>query len=168
MRPHVDRPATSPRPAEPRTSASPLLPQGSPAAVARRAAAAADRERLDRSDVRAMLETALAAMIPERTFSDEEAERLTDAVMRIRAARRVLRRVSPSIAAADVLARERTVLTEALADFQEISGLDPSELTEILEPEGGLSNDEDPAQQPPVSPEDRPPEYLRDLDAPQR
>lgn len=146
--------------------APPPLSLGRVEVAERRAEAAAARERLDRSDVRAMLEAALGSMLPDREFSEEEAERLTDAVLRIRAARRVLKRVPPSVAAADVLARERAALTEALADFQEVTGLDPSELTEILEPDGGLSNNDDPDMDSPEPSGDEAPEYLRDLGPP--
>ncbi len=158
-RPTLERPAsrTRPAPPAPRRSAAERIEDEAAAALA--------DEELTPEEVDALVSEALSLMLPDRVFTPSERARLAAAVLRIRAARRVLRRVRPSAAAAPVLARERQELTSALAEFEEITGLPPSELTEILEPGGGLSNDEEPGEEP-SAPDGgkRPPVFLKDLE----
>jgi hypothetical protein len=129
--------------------------------------AAAD-ETLERARVRELLEAHFAGRVPEAELAHVDYEAMTDAVMRIRAARRALGALEPSAASAEVLADARQDLTDALADFQLASGVAPSDLTELFDPADGLSHD-DPADQGGPSgddADDAAPEYLRDYPPP--
>jgi hypothetical protein len=125
--------------------------------------AAAD-ETLERAQIRDLLEEHFSAKLPESKLADVDYEAMTDAVMRIRAARRALGALEPSAASAEVLADARQDLTDALTDFERASGVAPSDLTELFDPADGLSHD-DPADQGDHHSDDADhaaPEYLRD------
>lgn len=124
-------------------------PAADPARAARtraeaRARAAIADEPLDRDRILALLAEAFEAMNLSDRPAPGDLEDLADAVERLRAARRVLDRVPPSRASAEILAAQRLELSDALLRFEEITGLDPAELTRLLEPEEGVTADVEP------------------------
>lgn len=108
-----------------------------------RAKRAAADEPLSRESVGELIEEGLARLWPERAFSEDDYEQLTDAVLRVRAARRALREVPVVTATAEFIERQRHDLTDALAQFELVAGISPSELPDAVDPEVGLSQDHD-------------------------
>ena len=88
-----------------------------------------------------MLRERLAAGAAAQALTDADYRRMTDAVLRVRAAQRALQTVELSRASAEVVAREREQLTAALADLQRASGIPPSQLIETIDADSGLSHD---------------------------
>ena len=103
---------------------------------------AAAREPLAPEDVNALLEESLAIVLPDRQFSEEEYGRLTDSVLRIRAARRALKEVPLSRETARFVERQRQEITDALATFEAVAGIAPSRLPDVLDPGNGINRDD--------------------------
>jgi hypothetical protein len=82
-----------------------------------------DRDRLSRRDVRRMVEHVAETRLAGK-LTPEDYDRLTDAVMRLRAAARRLR----TAAEPNAHAGERAALATALDDIRSITGVAPSEL----------------------------------------
>lgn len=108
-----------------------------------RADLAATHEPLAREAVVELLQESLGLLWPDRKFSAEDYERLTDDVLQVRAARRALEEVPVSVATAEFIARRRQELTDALADFELVTGVSPSALPDVLDTAQGLTLDED-------------------------
>jgi len=101
------------------------------------------QETMDRAQVQALLADSFALMLPERRFSDADYEAMTDAVLNIRAARRALAALPLSEGSARVVASEHTQLTNALAELERITGVNPSAYPDVLDPGAGISRDDD-------------------------
>jgi hypothetical protein len=103
-------------------------------------------EKLSPVDVRVLLEQVLAGKLP-RQLSTRDYDRLTNAVMRVRAAERVLRGVDESAANAELRAEHRAILSDATSEVEAITGVELSALKQIVEPGGGVTQEgnEDPA-----------------------
>lgn len=101
------------------------------------------QETMDRAQVRAVLADSFALMLPDRRFSDADYEAMTDAVLNVRAARRALAALPLSEGSARVVASERTELTNALAELERITGVNPSTYPDVLDPGAGISRDHD-------------------------
>jgi hypothetical protein len=98
-------------------------------------------ETISRALVREVLEETFESQLPDRRLTREQYEALTDAVLRIRAARRSLAQLSLTPENAQAANRLREELTYALTDFQEVAGLTTVEFTELVQPGLGLDHD---------------------------
>ena len=110
-------------------------------------------EEVGRATIRTALEQAFQEHLPDQGLSDADYERLTDAVIRMRAARQELNALPVSAENAEMIRRLREELNEALNEFQAVAGMDAVEFTRRVEPEVGLSNEEDDAADPDATPE---------------
>lgn len=127
-----------------------------------RANRAAANEPLSREEARELIAESFALLWPEREFSDEDYEQLTDSVLRIRAARRALREVPVLTRTAEFIERQRRELTDALTRFEVVAGASPSELPDVLDPDSGLSPDEAENEEGRAENVDEVPELLSD------
>ncbi len=120
----------------------------------------ASGDTIPRAMVLQALQEAFDSHLPDQRLDPEQYEKLADAVLRIRAARRSLAGLPLSQENAEAIHRLREELTDALTDFQEVAGLTPDEFTELVQP--GLGLDEESAEDETVVleplPEPPPPE----------
>jgi hypothetical protein len=122
---------------------SPPKPAGHPSDLSAPARPSGEEEKVSgetipRAMVRQALEEAFDTHLPDRRLAPEQYERLTDAVLRIRAARRSLTGLPLSQENAEAIHRLREELTDALTDFHEVAGLTLDEFTELAQPGLGL------------------------------
>ncbi|MFQ5457172.1 MAG: hypothetical protein ACE5FC_01775 [Myxococcota bacterium] len=87
----------------------------------------------DHAFVRDVLANAFADKLPDRRLSAADFDRLADAVLRMRAARKEMAALPMTPQHAAELSRLREELTEAVTEFQEVSGLGPGEFTAQIE-----------------------------------
>jgi hypothetical protein len=143
-------PPDSPTPAPPAAppAPAPAAPaQAAPALAAleselAKADALAAEEPLKAEDVRALLEQVLAGRLP-RELSPQDYDRLTDAVMRVRAAERVLSGVDETEVSAELRAEQRLVLNDATSEVERITGVELGELSKIVDPQDGVADEGD-------------------------
>jgi hypothetical protein len=120
--------------------------------------ALAGGEELPRDLIRALLQGAFEFHLPRHKLSSDDYEQLTDAVVRIRAARREMAELTVSVENAERLRELRETLVDALSDFEYVADLSPAEFTELVQPGVGITDDSDGE----ASDEGVPLEYLED------
>jgi hypothetical protein len=107
-----------------------------PARAAARAEAQAAKlaadELLTRGQVRSTLEKVLAGKLPDRELTLSNYERLTDAVLEIRAANRVLKGIPESATTSELRAARVEALRSAIAEIQDVTGVPPASLGDLL------------------------------------
>ncbi|MDP3936942.1 MAG: hypothetical protein Q8R92_02260 [Deltaproteobacteria bacterium] len=89
----------------------------------------------DRALVREALQEAFAEKLPDRRLSEEEFDKLADAVLRMRAARERMAALSLTRENAAELAQLREDLNTAVTDFEYVSELTPSAFSALVEPD---------------------------------
>ena len=112
--------------------------------------AAAGARGPSRKETRALLQRTLAGKLPARELQPRDYDRLTDAVLRLRAALGVLRAGENADANPATLDEQRQVVASALDEIERITGVPPSNFGEIL------SADEPTPEPSPVAPGARP------------
>jgi hypothetical protein len=95
-----------------------------------------------RSFVEAHLRSAFETHLPRYKLTDEQFQRLTDVILRIRAARQALNALPLDASTAETHRKLREELARAVADFKETADVDLSEFTELAEPESGITREE--------------------------
>ncbi len=131
-------PLAKPAPAPAIPVAPPPAPRAAtpPAALPPADAIAPDESAVpDRAFVRQALQEAFAEKLPDRRLSDDDFDKLADAVLRMRAARERMAALSLNRENAAELARLREELTAAVTDFEYVSELTPSAFSALVEPE---------------------------------
>jgi len=96
-------------------------------------------DRGDRELLRSSLARGLAERLPGRAFSSGDVDRMTDALLDLRAARAAVRACYRDAAAMRGLAAARAELERAAEEFERAAGMSPADLTAALEPEAGLT-----------------------------
>ena len=96
-----------------------------------------DPEQPLREEIRAWLEAAIAEKLPDLKLSSDQLDAATDALLRLRAARREMRALPRTPENAERLEELRETMGDASADFEYVVELDPVEFTELVEEEGG-------------------------------
>jgi hypothetical protein len=96
-------------------------------------------DRGDRELLRGSLARGLAERLPERNFTGGDIDRMTDALLAMRAARAAIRASYRDPAAMRGLAAAQRELERAAQDFESVAGMSPADLTAALEPEAGLT-----------------------------
>ena len=136
--------ASRPRAPSPAPLASPARPPESPLprpeGAAPQPAASIPGEPTDPApplaeELRAWLEAAIAEKLPDRKLSSDQLDAATDALLRLRAARREMRALPRTPENARRREELREALGEASADFEYVVELDPAEFTELVEGE---------------------------------
>jgi hypothetical protein len=95
--------------------------------------APADPEAERRVAIRARLDASLTEHLPELKLSSEELDAATDALMRLRAARRELAELPRTPENAARIRELKAAIGTAYADFEYVVELDPAEFTERVE-----------------------------------
>jgi hypothetical protein len=110
---------------------APEEPAGAAGTVARGDVPPA-RAPLPRAEVRHALERALAGRLADRELTPQDYDRLVDAVIRLRTARRLMRGAGESAADSAARDEQRRALLAALGEIEEIVGVPPSALGDAL------------------------------------
>jgi hypothetical protein len=90
------------------------------------------RARRARRDTHAMVRGVLDGKLDDRELTPADYDRLTDVVLRLRTAARILRSADDSAAGDAARVEQRQVLAAALAEVEAITGVPPSELGNLL------------------------------------
>jgi len=93
---------------------------------------------IPRETVRAELARTFATDLPARRLTDDELDRLTDAVFRMRAVRDRLDRTPDTKRHAARIERLRHELTETSNEFTSIAGMSPTDFARIAGPDAGI------------------------------
>jgi hypothetical protein len=93
---------------------------------------AAGAETLSRAQLETMLTTTLSGKLGDRELTSTDYSRLVDAILRIRAAQRVLDTIPESDPGASVRFLHAGVLQAAFAEMTEITGVAPQQLGDVL------------------------------------
>ena len=129
------RQAAAPTPAVVPTRAAASAPQVPPppadANPQARPAAPPAEDASSRREVRALIARVFDGKLPDRQLTARDYDRLTDAVLRLRAANRAAQSGGESSDAATLNAQHQAALS-ALTDIETITGIPPSELGELL------------------------------------
>ncbi len=113
--------------------AEPVAPHSTAAdAAAAHIDRADEGDRLSRKTARGLLERTFKGKLTDRELQDRDYDRLTDAVLRLRSALRILRHGNGTAANTAVLDRQRQIMLSALAEIERITGVPPSSLGEVL------------------------------------
>jgi len=110
--------------------APPIAPPPADGSSAARAPAPAD-DAPSRREVRGLIARVLDGRLPDRQLTARDYDRLTDAVLRLRAANRTTRDAGETSDAATLNAQQQAALS-ALTDIETITGIPPSELGELF------------------------------------
>jgi hypothetical protein len=90
------------------------------------------RERRERRDTHALVRDVLDGKLDDRELTPDDYDRLTDVVLRVRNAARILRSADASPVGDAARVEQRQVLVAALAEVEAITGVPPSELGNLL------------------------------------
>lgn len=130
--PAVAPAAPAPAPANPPAPAA-AAPEPTALEIAQaNAARLAAQEPLTHELIRGMLEKTLAGKLIDRELTASEYDRLADALLRIRASQRVLEGIPESDPGAEVRALHVDVLQAAFAEIQDVTGIAPSDMGDVL------------------------------------
>jgi hypothetical protein len=125
--------APTPAVAAPRAAASApqVAPPPADANAPARPAPSPAEDAPSRREVRALIARVLADKLPDRQLTARDYDRLTDAVLRLRAANRAAQSGGEPTDAATLNTQHQAALA-ALTDIETITGVPPSELGELL------------------------------------
>jgi hypothetical protein len=116
---------SAPLPVEPVAPLPPVEPVEPPASV--------DPETARRVAIRTWLEASITEQLPELKLSSDELDAATDALMRLRAARRELTALPRTPETGERIRELTHAIGAAYADFEYVVELDPADFTELLE-----------------------------------
>ncbi|HYC57005.1 MAG TPA: hypothetical protein VEL28_18875 [Candidatus Binatia bacterium] len=101
--------------------------------IHRKARRLAAREKLSREQIRGLLLDIMEEQTAASSFDDGELERITDAVLRVRAAQRVLRRLRPNGAGQQIRSRHSRERVEAMTEIFSSTGMSTSDLGKVTD-----------------------------------
>jgi len=113
----------------PALRSEPLVPGTNPERAAENEQKLLEAEPKTKDSIRGVLQQELPRQLPDTRLSADQYERLADAVMRLRATRRVLDGMEPSNENQEVLVRSHSQVTEIMREINEITGASAADLT---------------------------------------